>query len=43
MMFARQSAKERVASFLVFLWERLGAEDDGFVNVAMSRLDVADA
>jgi CRP/FNR family nitrogen fixation transcriptional regulator len=42
MMLGRQSAKERVASFLVFLWERISAEADGFVDVAMSRLDIAD-
>lgn len=41
-MLGRQKAKERVASFLVHMWERIGAEDDGVLDVPMSRLDIAD-
>jgi CRP-like cAMP-binding protein len=42
MILGRQTAKERVASFLVFLSERIGVEDDELLDVPMSRLDIAD-
>ena len=38
----RQTAKERVASFLVLLSHRVGCEDDNMVDVQMSRQDIAD-
>jgi CRP-like cAMP-binding protein len=42
MVLGRQTAMERVASFLVLIWERIGDEDDNVVDVPMSRLDIAD-
>jgi CRP/FNR family nitrogen fixation transcriptional regulator len=42
MMLGRQTAKERVAAFLALLWERIGGEEDGLLDVPMSRLDIAD-
>jgi len=42
MVLGRQTATERVASFLVLLWERIGDEEDDLVDVPMSRLDIAD-
>jgi CRP-like cAMP-binding protein len=42
MVLGRQTATERVASFLVLLWERIGDEEDDVVDVPMSRLDIAD-
>jgi CRP-like cAMP-binding protein len=42
-MLGRQTARERVASFLVMLAERAGCEDDDLLlNVPMSRQDIAD-
>jgi CRP-like cAMP-binding protein len=41
-ILGRAAANERVASFLVFLWERIGGEDDDVLDVPMSRLDIAD-
>jgi CRP-like cAMP-binding protein len=38
----RQTAKERVASFLVMLVERAGAEDGSRIDLPMSRQDIAD-
>ena len=40
-MVGRQTAKERVASFLVMLLQRQGSRN-GFVEVPMSRHDIAD-
>ena len=42
MVLGRQTATERVASFLVLLWERIGDEEDELLDVPMSRLDIAD-
>ena len=42
MMLGRQTAKERVASLLILLFERTGTEEDELVEVAMSRQDMAD-
>ena len=42
MVLGRQTATERVASFLMLLWERIGDEDDKLLDVPMSRLDIAD-
>lgn len=42
MLLGRQSAKERIASFLLLLSERTGSEDDNLLDVPMSRLDIAD-
>jgi CRP-like cAMP-binding protein len=42
MVLGRQTATERVASFLVLLWQRIGDEEDDLVDVPMSRLDIAD-
>jgi CRP-like cAMP-binding protein len=41
-MLGRQSARERVASFLLMLAERVGAEDGALVDMPMSRQDIAD-
>lgn len=42
MMLGRQSAKERVASFLLKLAERTGSEDDEIIDLPMGRQDIAD-
>jgi CRP-like cAMP-binding protein len=42
MILGRATASERVASFLVSLWKRIGVEDDEVLDVPMSRLDIAD-
>lgn len=41
-MLGRQSARERVAAFLLMLAERAGAEDDALIEMPMSRQDIAD-
>jgi CRP-like cAMP-binding protein len=41
-ILGRATAKERVASFLISLSERIGVEDDEILDVPMSRLDIAD-
>ena len=41
-ILGRQTAKERVASFLLQLLERTGSGEDGLVESAMSRQDMAD-
>jgi CRP-like cAMP-binding protein len=41
-MLGRQTATERVASFLVLLLERVGTGEDQIVDVAMTRQDMAD-
>src|SRR5262249_496672 len=41
-VLGRQSAKERVASFLLYLMERVGFEDDDLVDAPMNRHDIAD-
>ena len=41
-MLGRQSAKERVVSFLLALAERKGTENGGTVEVPMGRQDIAD-
>jgi len=41
-MLGRQTAKERVSSFLVLLTERAGAEDGDLIDLPMSRQDIAD-
>jgi CRP-like cAMP-binding protein len=41
-MLGRQTAKERVASFLIQLAERSGVEEDGPMELPMSRQDIAD-
>lgn len=38
----RQSAREKVASFVVMLIERAGAEDESRIDLPMSRQDIAD-
>lgn len=38
----RQTAKEKIASFLVMLIERAGAEDGSQIDLPMSRQDIAD-
>ena len=38
----RQTAKEKVAAFLLFLADRSGSEDDCVLDVAMTRQDIAD-
>jgi CRP/FNR family nitrogen fixation transcriptional regulator len=42
MMLGRESAKERVASFLIQLVERTGSEDDDLIDLPMGRQDIAD-
>ena len=42
MVLGRQTAKERVASFLIALLERTGFEEDDILDVPMSRQDIAD-
>jgi CRP-like cAMP-binding protein len=42
MMLGRQTAAERVASFLVLLSERVGPPEDNVIDVTMSRQDIAD-
>jgi CRP/FNR family nitrogen fixation transcriptional regulator len=42
MMLGRQSAKERVAAFLLKLAERTGSEEDEIIDLPMSRQDIAD-
>jgi CRP-like cAMP-binding protein len=42
MVLGRQTAKERVASFLLMLLERIGFEEDDILDVPMSRQDIAD-
>ena len=41
-VLGRQSAKERVASFLLYLVEHLGCEEDDLIDAPMSRNDIAD-
>ncbi len=41
-MLGRQTAKERIASFLLLLAERADAEDGDMLDLPMSRQDVAD-
>jgi CRP-like cAMP-binding protein len=41
-VLGRQSAKERVASFLLYLTEHVGCEEDDLVDAPMSRNDIAD-
>lgn len=41
-MLGRQTAKERVASFLLSLAERSGAEDGEVLDIPMGRQDIAD-
>ena len=41
-MLGRQTAKEKVASFLLLLIERKGPEDDPLLDLPMSRQDIAD-
>jgi CRP-like cAMP-binding protein len=41
-MLGRQTAKEKLASFLTLLSQRAGSEDDNLVDVTMSRQDMAD-
>jgi CRP/FNR family nitrogen fixation transcriptional regulator len=38
----RQTAKERVVSFVLFLAERIGLDEDDLVDVPMTRQDIAD-
>ena len=42
MVLGRQTAKERVASFLIVLLDRVGFKEDDILDVPMSRLDIAD-
>jgi CRP-like cAMP-binding protein len=42
MLLGRQTATERIASFLLSLKERMGANEDELFEVAMSRQDIAD-
>ena len=42
MVLGRQTAKERVASFLLVLLDRIGFEEDDILDVSMSRQDIAD-
>ena len=42
MVLGRQTAKERVASFLLVLLDRIGFEEDDLLDVPMSRQDIAD-
>lgn len=42
MVLGRQTARERVASFLLVLLDRIGFEEDGLLDVPMSRQDIAD-
>jgi CRP/FNR family nitrogen fixation transcriptional regulator len=42
MMLGWQSAKERVAAFLLKLAERTGSEEDEIIDLPMSRQDIAD-
>ena len=41
-VLGRQTAKERVVSFLLSLAERIGLDDDDLVDAPMNRMDVAD-
>ena len=41
-VLGRQTAKERVVSFVLFLAERIGLDEDDLVDVPMSRQDIAD-
>lgn len=41
-VLGRQSAKERVASFLLYLTEHVGCEEDDVIDAPMSRNDIAD-
>ncbi len=41
-VLGRQTAKERVVSFLLSLAERIGFEDDDLVDAPMNRQDIAD-
>ena len=41
-MLGRQTAREKVASFLVMLIERTGTQDGSHVELAMTRQDIAD-
>jgi CRP/FNR family nitrogen fixation transcriptional regulator len=41
-VLGRQSAKERVASFLLYLTEHVGCEEDDLIDTPMSRHDIAD-
>jgi CRP/FNR family nitrogen fixation transcriptional regulator len=42
LLLGRQTATERIASFLLSLKERMGADEDELFEIAMSRQDVAD-
>jgi len=41
-VLGRQSAKERVASFLLYLVEHMGCEEEDLIDAPMSRNDIAD-
>ena len=41
-VLGRQTSKERVVSFLLFLSERFGSEEDNLIDLPMSRQDIAD-
>jgi CRP/FNR family nitrogen fixation transcriptional regulator len=41
-VLGRQTAKERVASFLIYLTEHVGCEEDDLVDLPMGRHDIAD-
>jgi CRP-like cAMP-binding protein len=42
MLLGRQTAVERVSSFLLSLKDRMGTEEGGTLEVPMSRQDIAD-
>ncbi len=44
-ILGRRSARERVASFIIDMWERLsaGSQTDGWVDLPMSRGEIADS
>jgi CRP/FNR family nitrogen fixation transcriptional regulator len=41
-VLGRQNAKERVISFLLYLADRIGLDEDDLVDVPMNRQDIAD-